>query len=245
MCKEAIKGRYKKDVRMSFFQKQCKGYWVGNRNLPQVGVAGKGNTKWTESVWSKWKSGTVLPNSGWEHLMLPHRAPCDRCVTAPLSEEEGEAKKTHGITESPYGSEEPRAVVGFFFFLLFLVLFLDGKWCWSPFGEQKEVKGHLGYRKSQWPNWALKCLFSIVTFTCPCSHDCNATWLTTSWSKCELIYLPMKHKNSFPVFMFFLKAKSCASLAHVNIKTIPGGSQTHFPIPCCWRVAPQKWLTLI
>lgn len=82
-------------------------------------------------------------------------------------------------------------------------------------------------------------------FACPCSHDCNATWLKTSWSKCELIYLPVKHKSNFSVFLFSLKAKPCGSFPRVRIKTISHVSQTHFPIPCSWRLAPHKWLLSI
>lgn len=171
----------------------------------------------------------------------PEELPMTRCPTAPQSEEQGKAKTTAWNNRFLNGSEEPRrAVVGVF--SLFLVLFC--RWevmLESLLGKQRDVMGHLGYRKGWWSNWALKCIFSIMTFACPCSHDCNATWPKTSWSKCELIYLPVKHKSNFSVFMFSLKAKPCGSLPRIRIKTISDVSRTHFPIPCSWRVAPHIW----
>lgn len=60
--------------------------------------------------------------------------------------------------------------------------------------------------RGEWsPAWI--CSFSIITFAHAHNHDCNTTWLKFSWSKCELIYLPMKHQSNFSVFLFSLKAK--------------------------------------
>lgn len=62
--------------------------------------------------------------------------------------------------------------------------------------------------RGEWsPAWI--CSSSIITFAHAHNHDCSTTWLKFSWSKCELIYLPMKHQSNFSIFLFALKAKPC------------------------------------